>query len=182
MNIIRKLRILNPFTNVFKRAELLRDEVGFIGEKVQVFHKVSLGSEPCLISIGDYSKITYGVKFITHDGGCYVLRNMFDDSKDISIYGSITVGKNCFIGIDTILLPGVSIGDNCIIAAGSVVSRSIPANSVAAGVPCRVLRNIEEYHDKLKPYFIHTIGMSQQDKNNYLMKLKEEKPNIFVGK
>ena len=170
MNIIRKLRILNPFTNVFKRAELLRDEVGFIGEKVQVFHKVSLGSEPFLISIGDYSKITYGVKFITHDGGCYVLRNMFDDSKDISIYGSITVGKNCFIGCRSTILPNVKIGDNTIIGACSLVCSDIPSNVVAAGNPCKVICTLDEYREKHKDDFLYMVSLPSDKKKTYLKK------------
>ena len=182
MRKLDQIKILNPFTNVFKRADLLRDEVAYMGKNVQIFHKVSLGSEPFLISIGDYSKITSGVKFITHDGGCHVLRSLYEDSKNASVYGSITIGNNCFIGNDTIILPGVTIGNNCVIAAGSIVSRSIPANSVAAGSPCRVLRTIDEYHDKLKPLFINTIGMSQIEKKQYLLKLRTENPNIFIVK
>lgn len=182
MRKIDRIKVLNPFTNVFKRAELLRDEVAYMGKNVQIFHKVSLGSEPFLISIGDYTKITYGVKFITHDGGCYVLRSMYDDSKDASVYGTISIGKNCFIGNDTIILPGVTIGDNCVIAAGSIVSRSIPDNSVAAGTPCRVLRTIVDYHEKLKPYLINTIGMSQTDKKMYLLKRLKENPDSFIAK
>lgn len=182
MRKIDRFKVLNPFTNVFKRADLLREEVAYMGKMVQIFHKVSLGSEPFLISIGDYTKITYGVKFITHDGGCYVLRSMYEDSKNASVYGTIKIGNNCFIGNDTIILPGVTIGNNCVIAAGSIVSRSIPDNSVAAGSPCRVLRTIDEYHEKLKPFLINTIGMSQTDKKEYLLKLRKENPEKFVAK
>lgn len=56
----------------------------------------------------------------------------------------ITIGNNVWLGGNVILLPGVTIGDNCVIGAGSVVTRDIPANSLAAGNPCRVLREITE--------------------------------------
>ena len=52
----------------------------------------------------------------------------------------VVIGNNVFIGMHTIVLKGVTIGDNAIIGAGSVVNKDIPANSVAAGVPCRVIR------------------------------------------
>lgn len=55
----------------------------------------------------------------------------------------ITVGNNVWIGAQVSVLPGVSIGDNCVIGAGSVVNRDIPANSLAAGNPCRVIRALD---------------------------------------
>ena len=60
-------------------------------------------------------------------------------------YGiSVTIGNNVWVGGNTVILPGVHIGDNVVIGAGSVVTRDIPANTIAAGNPCRVLREITE--------------------------------------
>ncbi len=56
----------------------------------------------------------------------------------------VTIGNNCWFGANVTVCPGVTIGDNCVIGAGSVVTRDIPAGSLAAGVPCRVLRPITE--------------------------------------
>ena len=56
----------------------------------------------------------------------------------------VHIGKNCWIGAGAVILPGVSIGDNTVIGAGSVVTKDIPANVVAVGNPCRVLREISE--------------------------------------
>ena len=56
----------------------------------------------------------------------------------------IRVGKNVWIGSGVQIMPGVTIGDNCVIGAGSVVTKDIPANSFAAGVPCRVIREITD--------------------------------------
>ena len=56
----------------------------------------------------------------------------------------IRIGKNCWLGAGVIVLPGVTIGDNSVIGAGSVVTKDIPANVVAIGTPCRVLRPIDE--------------------------------------
>ena len=60
---------------------------------------------------------------------------------------AVHIGKNCWIGAGALILPGITIGDNVVIGAGSVVTKNIPANSVAVGNPCRVIREINE-HDK----------------------------------
>ena len=59
----------------------------------------------------------------------------------------IHIGRNCWLGSGVIVVPGVTIGDNTVIGAGSVVTKDIPANVVAVGNPCRVLRPISE-HDR----------------------------------
>lgn len=60
-------------------------------------------------------------------------------------YGKpVTIGDNVWIGGNCVILPGVTIGDNSVIAAGAVVTKNVPDNSVAAGVPARVIKNIED--------------------------------------
>lgn len=56
----------------------------------------------------------------------------------------ITIGNNCWLGGSVTVLPGVTIGDNCTIGAGSVVSHDIPANSIAVGNPCHVIKTLEK--------------------------------------
>lgn len=56
----------------------------------------------------------------------------------------VTIGNNCWIGANSVICPGVTIGDNTVIGAGSVVTKDIPANCVAAGNPCKVIRPIGE--------------------------------------
>lgn len=64
----------------------------------------------------------------------------------------VHIGKDCWFGASVTVCPGVTIGDNCVIGAGAVVTRDIPANSFAAGVPCRVIREITEADSmKYKP-------------------------------
>lgn len=60
----------------------------------------------------------------------------------------IVIGNNVWLGSNVVVLPGVTIGDNSVIAAGSIVSRDIPANVVAMGIPCRVVREISEHDEK----------------------------------
>ncbi|MBQ8685405.1 MAG: sugar O-acetyltransferase [Clostridia bacterium] len=59
----------------------------------------------------------------------------------------VRIGKNCWLGAGVIVLPGVTIGDNTVVGAGSLVNKDLPANVVAVGSPCRVLREIND-HDK----------------------------------
>ncbi len=63
----------------------------------------------------------------------------------------IHIGKNCWLGAGVIVMPGVTIGDNVVIGAGSIVTKDIPSNVVAVGNPCKVLREVGE-HDKIYYY------------------------------
>ncbi len=78
-------------------------------------------------------------------------------------YGApITVGSNVWIGGNTVILPGVTVGSGCVIGAGSVVTRDIPPNSLAAGNPCRVLRQITEADRK---YYFKNREFDVEDYN-----------------
>ena len=67
----------------------------------------------------------------------------------------VHIGNDCWFGANVVVCPGVTIGDNCVIGAGSVVTRDIPSNSFAAGDPCRVIREITEKESmKYKPEII----------------------------
>ncbi len=102
------------------------------------------GSEPYLITIGKQVGIADGVSFITHDGGTRVFRHM-DRYKNVLKYGRINILDNCVIGQRVIILPGVTIGPNSVVGAGSVVSRSIPADVLAAGNPAKPVMTLEQY-------------------------------------
>ncbi|EGT3616046.1 sugar O-acetyltransferase [Clostridium perfringens] len=72
-------------------------------------------------------------------------------SKQAQYNVSIHIGNNVWIGANSVILPGIHIGDNSVIGAGSVVTKDIPANVVAVGNPCRVLREINE--NDMKYYY-----------------------------
>lgn len=64
------------------------------------------------------------------------------DMREYMYTAPVTVGKNCWIGANVTICPGVTIGENTVIGAGSVVAKDIPANVIAVGNPCRVMREI----------------------------------------
>jgi acetyltransferase-like isoleucine patch superfamily enzyme len=123
------------------------------------------GSEPYLIKIGDHVTITFGVRFITHDGGVWVFR---DREPDIDVIAPIVVGNNVFIGINSIVLPGVTIGDNVVIGAGSVVTRDVEPNQVVIGAPARPLRTLDEYWERVQREAFYIRSLSHGEKRRHL--------------
>lgn len=96
------------------------------------------------IYIGDYTMI--GPNVILATAGHPVLPALRE--KVYQFNAPIHIGRNCWLGAGVIVLPGVTIGDNTVIGAGSIVTRDIPANVVAVGNPCRVVRPIDERDTK----------------------------------
>ena len=105
-------------------------------------------SRPSLVTIGSNCFINRNFTLMTHDYVSHVFVNMGLDFINSS--GKVTIGNNVAFGQNVMVLKGVSIGDNCFIGACSLVNKSIPSNSIAAGVPCRVLMTIEEYYERRK--------------------------------
>ncbi|WP_316842223.1 acyltransferase [Pedobacter gandavensis] len=112
-----------------------------IGKRVGIGQFASIGGSGG-VSIGNNTII--GQYFSCHPEN----HNYSDPNKLIKDQGTtrakITIGENCWIGAKVTILAGVSIGDNSIIAAGAVVNKSMPANSIIAGVPARVIKGIYE--------------------------------------
>lgn len=70
--------------------------------------------------------------------------NKDGEPKHMCYARPVHIGNDCWLGANVVVCPGVTIGDNCVIGAGSVVTRDVPPNSFAAGNPCRVIRTITE--------------------------------------
>lgn len=131
-----------------------------LGENVRFYGMTPgmFGTEPWIISIGNNVYITDGVKFITHDGGTLILR---DEVPDLEWTAPISIGNDVYIGVNTTILPDVTIGNRCVIGACSVVTRDIPDNSVAVGSPARVIKSTDEYLASMKTKSLrcgHLVG------------------------
>ncbi len=145
-------------TETDRRQALLKEIFAEIGEDCIVetpvnsnwgCHNVHLGSgvyinsnatfvDDADICIGDNCLIGTGVTFCT--AGHPVLPEMRENDYQYEL--PIRIGRNVWIGSNAIIMPGVTVGDNSVIGAGSVVTKDIPANVVAYGVPCKVQREI----------------------------------------
>lgn len=168
MGLISQLRI--KIMSPVKRADFLkRKGIISMGHGCEIYHQVEFGSEPYLISLGNKVRVTAGVKFITHDGGLWVIRNL-DWNRKADRMGKITIGDNVFIGLGAIIMPGVTIGTNVVVGAGSVVVKDIPDNSVFAGVPARYICSIEDYYKKNISNIDDTNQMSHEEKKKYFLR------------
>jgi acetyltransferase-like isoleucine patch superfamily enzyme len=138
-------RALIAFGGHSMKLKLLRKAGVKIGENCRIYTD-SFGSEPYLISIGNHCTITSGVVFVNHDGACWVFREQVPNLQN---FGPIVIKDNSFIGTNAILLPHLTIGPNSIVAAGAVVTKDVPPNTVVGGVPARVLMSLDEYRTKM---------------------------------
>jgi acetyltransferase-like isoleucine patch superfamily enzyme len=168
------LQLIRRFLGVLRyfrdQARAKLDPIGYarslgvrIGRNV-TFYGMPPGmfsTEPWLITIGDNVHITAGCAFITHDGGTLILRK---EVPDLELTSPITVGNDVYIGVRTLIMPGVTIGNRCIIGAGSIVTRSIPDNSVAAGVPARVIKSTDKYLIDAQAKSLHFGHLSGREK------------------
>lgn len=156
-------------TDVEKRKELLAQLIPDCGENVYLQGPIyfdfgtntSIGKDSFAnvnftvldegrVSIGSSVFIGPNVSLLTAIHPlCWQDRNSFYNEKtgnvtNLEYTGAITIGDNCWIASNVTVCGGVTIGEGCVIGAGSVVTKDIPANSLAAGNPCRVIRSITE--------------------------------------
>ena len=95
------------------------------------------------IYVGDYTE--FGPNVVIATAGHPILPELRE--KAYQYNAPVRVGRNCWLGAGVVVVPGVTIGDNTVVGAGSVVTKDLPANVIAVGNPCRVLREINE-HDR----------------------------------
>lgn len=145
-----------------------------INGKVKAYGKVVWGTEPWLITLGNNVHITDGVKFLTHEGSVLIYQKTI---PDLEVSKPIVVGNDVFLGNNVLILPGVKIGNNVIIGAGSIVSKDIPNNSVAVGCPAKVIKSSEELLEKLKKESTHLGNLSPEEKDIALRKYHNYKGN-----
>lgn len=136
--------------NGWRRANYLRkhNDLAAIGTNVYYYSRI-FPSDPKLLKIGNNVVICTNVRFLGHDRVDIMLSGMFGQKYN-KYYEVIEVGNNVFIGSDTVILPGVKIGDNTIIGAGAVVTKDLPSGNVFGGVPARCIGSFQDFVNKRK--------------------------------
>ncbi len=144
-----------------------------VGTNFLRMHGTILDPSHCwLITIGNDVTLAPRVHILAHDAStCHHL--------GYARIGRVDIGNNVFIGADTVVLPGVSIGDNTVIGANSTVTKSIPANVVAAGNPAKIICTIDEYiaRNKARMTSGHIYGEDYTLRGNIPTEKKEQQRN-----
>jgi tetrahydrodipicolinate N-succinyltransferase len=103
---------------------------------------------------------------MTHDGGAWVMRL---EESNMDLIAPIVVGNNVLIGVNAIIMPGVKIGNDCIVAASSVVSRDVPDGTIVGGIPAKPIKTVAEYREGALKRALYIKGLSPEDKRSYLI-------------
>lgn len=127
-------------------------------------------TEPYLIHIGNHVQITNNVQIHTHGGGNTIRQFI----KDFDCFGKVTIEDWAYIGANTLIMPGVTIGKGALVAAGSVVTKTVQPGTVVGGNPARMICTVEEYLERNKQFNLGTFGMNAQEKKNYLLSLPDQ--------
>ena len=149
----------------FSKTRFLRHKGVRIGEKCTIITKIqNFGTEPYLVKLGDNVTITHGVIFITHDGGTRLFRDEFPEMNPYgNVFGTIELGNNVFVGINSLLLPGSKISDNTLVGAGTIVKGNFEPGVVIAGNPGRVICGIDDYITKVRSQMVHLQSTNRRD-------------------
>lgn len=119
-----------------KRAEIYRPYLYHLGKDCE-FYTLNIGNEPYLISLGNHVILASNCNFITHDYSTACVSQYI--GKNVGKIGAIKIDDNTFIGANATIMPGTHIGKNCIVAAGSVVTKDIPDGEVWGGYQLNLL-------------------------------------------
>lgn len=142
--------------------------------KLGAIDRGTFGTEPYLVSIGRHVEITLGVRFITHDGAVWVFRH---ERPGLDVIAPISIGDNVFIGMNSLLLAGTTIGNNVVVAAGAVVTGRIPDNSVVGGVPAKFICSLDDFRARALSKSLDIRTMPPAAKEAFLREHFAAKPS-----
>jgi len=150
MNSIRRVLVLIVdiiFYILKGGASAARRKGVKVGSDCRIYIR-NFGTEPFLVSIGDRTTVTSGVRILTHDGSTSVVRNA--SGRRYQRYAPVRIGSDVFIGVNSIIIPGVTIHSRCVVGAGSVVTRDVPEGTVVAGNPARPVKSFDEFCETIR--------------------------------
>lgn len=123
-------------------------------------------TEPFLITIGDNVFITNGCKFVNHDGSTLILRKK---TPSLELTAPINIGNDVYLGVETMIMPGITIHNNVIVGARSIVTKDVEENSVIVGIPARKIKTVDQYHEEIKK---RLLGIGHLDRDAKEKELK----------
>ncbi len=135
--------VMKPFFHQINKCRIAEGVTIYFPYRIKIGKNVTLNEYVFLhgyggLEIGDSCRIGLRSAIITVD---HVYDNLNEDIKDQGLVGKpVIIGRNVWFGANVTVLPGVNIGDNVILAAGSVVNKDIPKNTIAGGVPAKVIK------------------------------------------
>jgi len=147
---------LYPVKYAKKLGVTMKGSVTIYGSSYKMF-----SAEPYLVTLGDNVYISLDAKFVCHDGSVLPFRK---DIPDLDITKRITVGDNVFIGMGALILPGVTIGNNCIVGAYAVVTKDVPDGTVVGGNPAKKIKKTSDYLEKAQEDSIHIGHLTGKEK------------------
>lgn len=171
--------MINSILRLYRRIFWSNEKYAkFMGVKIGIgcdIQTLNFSSEPYLIEIGDYVQITRDVKFFCH-GAAWMFRKNY---PKMDFYGKIKVGNNVYIGNNALIMPGVTISDNVIIAAGAVVTKSVPEGVIVGGNPAQIIGEVRSLEKKILKYNLNTKGLNADEKRIALLSQEE---HMFIQK
>ena len=150
-----------------------------LGEKCQILAdpSIAFGTEPWLIKLGNHVDVTAGVCFLNHEGAMWCVRWIDEKYQYDDLFLPTVVGDNVMIGVNSLIMPGVHIGNNVIIGGHSVVTKDIPDGAIVAGMPAKQISTIDKFMDKLKDKETFTTKLMTMDQKREF--LKKRHPEWF---
>lgn len=167
--IINKIKRILIYSSEERYVKYLRNKGISIGSGFKIRGPIKNividTTRPSLVTIGDNVVVNRNFILLTHDMVAGLFRIKYSDFLPSS--GPVKIGNNVRFGVNCTILKNVIIGDNCFIAAGSVVTKNIPENCIAAGVPAKVICTLDDYYERrkqqsLKEAFIYTKSIIER--------------------
>lgn len=161
----------------WKKAKFLKKYkiLYHIGSNVY-YHSNILPAEPFLVCLHNNVVISAGVRLITHSMAHIVFNKEDETTTHFCKYGKVEIHDNVYIGANAVINYGVTIGKNCIVAAGAVVTHDVPSGSVVGGVPAKIIGNYDEVKARSLEYS-KTFG--SVDDRRWVVDLMKIKPVQF---
>ena len=147
---------LYPVSYAMKLGVSLQPDLKIYGTSYYMF-----SAEPYLVTLGENVHISRNAEFVCHDGATLPFRK---DIPDLELAAEIKVGNNVFIGTGALILAGVTISDDSVVGAHAVVTKDVPAGSIVAGNPARIVKTTDDFIQQAKEKSLKIGHLTGKDK------------------